>query len=349
LGAFAISALVEFLPLQEVFDRLAPELDEMASRSPRLPTQRLHDRDTTFSHRVETALANLSDLRERGPVDAETPDLPVAGLHPLRWAEPPQGDVLLRVAVAIPVPVTVALPARPVDQREKDLLKILTGASITRWLRGQRDIWHWTGEAIWAPTAGDGSTLFEFLYAPQFPGTSVPLSARCCVQVGIANNMDDRGEVPAVQIAIDLIMNVLELDADRHPSSMRHETAPPPAPGALKSAEIAEALVALLAIRDLVEPLATTVSIPIEGGGELGMWLVLNSLPVDRVLDLSNLERRSGAATRSEWSSVHPWPLPPSLWGVPPERAAVAAFLQQILETSGFRNVALLTSKLRNA
>lgn len=352
LSEFALSALVEMLPLQDVFDRLALELDETQGRPPGRVGLEGRDRDTSFSRRIEVALAALADLRKRGPVERQLDSLPVVALHPLRWASGSPAEVVLRAAVAFPAPLAPGpdsknVLAESIDTYRSGLEDVLNRSRLTQWIQGKRNVWHWVDEPRWTATATGGTDFCELLFKPGFDQTStVPFSARCCIQIGEAMAPDDEVVVPAIQGSLDLALNPLELDNERHPSSTRHQTTPPPAPGALTLQELAEFVRALVGIAEIANAVAPLGVVPGDGG-QIGVWLVLSGTSVDRVVNVSKLERRLGGPERSEWVIWDRWPLSPSVWGISSERAMAARFVQHILETSGYKDLQSAVSVLR--
>jgi hypothetical protein len=103
----------------------------------------------------------------------------------------------------------------------------------------------------------------------------------------------------------------------------------------------------LLKVPEIVRDLARALLLLTPERGELAVWLLLNGVELERVVDLSSLHQRPGAAKRSEWSYRSLWPMAPSLWSDRPEEAFVVSFLQRILHTSGYRNVQPVLSGVR--
>lgn len=351
LGSFCLAELVRLVPLHVVVETLEDDLAEHegAAQGRESPFDR--DRDTSFEHRIERSLSALRELRARGPADVEPEALAIDQLRPMGWASGAGAEIVIRVAVALPSVVSVPSNASetvslPIEQHEQRLLSVLDSSSITQWLRSKKDVWHWT-DAQWATTGLGGRSFTECVFIPSYPQGAIPFSARCVVQTGVCSTAAEKESQPAIQLAFDLSFNVLELDGDRRSSRTRHATTPPPAPGALTLDELADALHASLGLTEVAIAIGPSLVGPHCETGEVGMWLSLRSVSVERVVDLSGIERLYGAAEPTEWSSRARFPFTASLWGVPPERALVAAFLQRVLETSGYRNVRQTIDALR--
>ena len=93
------------------------------------------------------------------------------------------------------------------------------------------------------------------------------------------------------------MINLLELDAERRPSSIRHATTPPPAPASLSLEEVATYLAELMDVIRLARLMAAEL-IP-DGqreSGYIGAWIEVSGVQLERVVNLSNVSRLDGAA-----------------------------------------------------
>lgn len=352
LSEFAVAELVHLIPLQEVFRRLERDLDEFEQPLRGLSPLSARDRDTSFAHRVECALASLKGLRATGPVDSEPPVLSIDELHPLRWAPGQGAELVIRSAVALPRTVVTSSMSSdaavlPIEQQEELLVAALESSEITRWLHEQGGIWRWSDRPRWLATAFGGDSLTECVFEPSFPGEGTPFSARCVLQLANCAPADRSDPDPVVQLVLDLSFNILELDHERRTSSVRHSTTPTPAPGALSLAELADALRVSLKLPEVAKVVCARLPVSPAKSGEVGTWVALRGVAIDRVVDLARLERRRGGTEVAEWSGRSRYPLPASVWGIPPEVAFVTRFLQRVLESSGYRNLGPTIDGLR--
>jgi hypothetical protein len=233
------------------------------------------------------------------------------------------------------------------EARENLIRGVLDGSQLTRWLTEQRETWHWTDEPSWQVHGNSNVELTELRFLPQWLVNRPrrPFYARCGVVTGqhVRPNMESE---PAVQIACDLMINVLELDVDRQPGSIRHQTTPPPAPAALDVEELAAYLGNLWLITDLAPQLAQAL-LPGDKQlhGEAAMWMVVQQ-QLGRVINLQQLERLPESTDVSTGQSATPWPLP--------ERSSssavaslIADLLGDMLERSGYRRLTPLLDKLK--
>jgi hypothetical protein len=342
LSEFAASDLVVLLPLHAVFDKLSDDLDQLVyERRSGRPTVR--DRDTTFPHRVVCALSALKDLRARGPSEVGPPALPIDQLHPMRWSSSTGGELLVRVAVALPTVVSGSGPhsggiVMPVDQREMHVASALERSSVTGWLAKLRRDWGCSEQAEWVPTGSNEQGPTEFCFLARGAQSGEAVAARFVVQTGVCDAGAEDSSTAAVQAALDVSFDLLERDSQRQPCRTRHTTTPPPAPAALSIEELAHVMEASLSVPRVVRDIAKMILAESFEAGELGMWLLLRGVSLDRVVKLDSIQHRIGAPHQSEWASRARLPFAPSIWDMSPQRAFVATFIQRIIETSGYRN-----------
>jgi hypothetical protein len=136
------------------------------------------------------------------------------------------------------------------------------------------------------------------------------------------------------------MLNLLELDAQRRPSSIRHQTTEPPAPAALKLDELAEYLVELMATSNLA---ATMGAYLLPTGrfdaGCVGAWVELSGVEFHRVVDVANVNRVTGAVSAPGHIRIADWPLPGGDASEVSIRKFVADFMDEMLEHGGYRGI----------
>jgi len=158
--------------------------------------------------------------------------------------------------------------------------------------------------------------------------------ARCAVLTGWH---PQQGETPlAIELACDLMFNVRELDSDRRPGPIRHATTPAPAPGALSINELSQSMLHLFEAPFLAGACAAQL---LEGGdfstGEIGAWMTLSGVELERVFVLSGLRRVAGAVGVADHQRFSDWPLD----GGTDAATFVATFVIELLERAGYRGL----------
>lgn len=254
-------------------------------------------------------------------------------------------ELTLRAAIAMPSLPTaryggeVATKIRG-QAREEFLLRIMGSCAFTEWLCNLKSSWHWDGDAHWEVYGSGHPDLTQLVFRPTWsrPSVRLPLTARLGVLTGWEVSADGE-HLPVIQLALDLMLHLLEVDMERRPSSIRHQTTPPPAPGALSLEEIASYLAELMDAVDLARDLGRELvpGTPLDRG-YLGAWIDVSGVQLERVLKLSDLERVAGALGPAGYALTSAWPIPEA--DAPnPERAFVARMLDEMLEGGGYRGV----------
>jgi hypothetical protein len=236
------------------------------------------------------------------------------------WSGAVQTDVTLRVAVALPGVLemrgaSVGVTRLHGEPREHLIEGALNLSSLTTWLRAQREVWHWGEEETSWEAYGSGYPEFtEYRFAPSWPrlvGAYVPFSARVGVLTGWqVTSHDGVGSDPAIQIACDLALNLLELDSERRQGPIRHMTTPAPIPAALSLTEVAEFLLHLWPITDVAAGLAPELLPPGNyGHGQVAAWIQVRNVQLERVIDLRSLKRLPESSDAPDGSTAGLWPL----------------------------------------
>lgn len=167
-----------------------------------------------------------------------------------------------------------------------------------------------------------------------------PVSVSAAVLTGVAanGNESDQGETGIV-IAVDLSLNLLELDEHRRPTDIAYRTTPPPAPAALTLTEFAGLMSSLVTISDLGYAVSSMLLGRTVEDCWIGLWLRLSSVELERVVQLDSLDRLDDALRVSSWSHVVACPTttadPPGCGD-----ALVRDFLTGLLKRSDYRRFA---------
>ncbi len=219
-------------------------------------------------------------------------------LGPNRWLVPPgpeRPDVSLRIAVALPALTTTSMNAGIAtllrgDERERWLIETLEASPITTWIRGLHSSWHWDDDAQWQIFGSGQPDLTQLVYLPSWTQiTKRPFGACCGVLTGW-RPQPDGGLVPAIRLAFDLMLNLIELDDHRRQGTIRHATTPPPAPAALSLDEVADYFLELLGAPDLAVDVASHL---LAGGdftkGYIGAWMELSGVEFHRVVNIAGV------------------------------------------------------------
>jgi hypothetical protein len=229
-----------------------------------VPGQLLSDASEQLQSRlesVETVESNgvamqVDDPHERSRIVRPPFTDPIFRLGPGSWLITPGEDpeISVRLAVALPnvMPMggsgsTQLITTLRGQRREEFLAGILDASAVTAWLRSLRPIWHWPEDVDWTPVGGSGSPEFTELWFAPFglDARRPPLMARSAFATGVSDDVNVTA-APSIQSAIDVMLNVQELEADRRAGSIRHATDTPPAPAALTLGELAQGLISRL-------------------------------------------------------------------------------------------------------
>ena len=270
---------------------------------------------------------------------------------PTDWCVHPNAngpELVLRCAVALPAPVQLGASTsrrRQVtrlraEAREDLIVSALDAAELTRRVRGLRSEWHWAGDGGWRVLGGAGTpelTRLEFDFHWPQRRIRQPVGLTCSVLTGVAYDIGRTEERDSLVIAVDLSLNLLELNADRQPSQIAYRTGAAPAPSALALSELAWLLRILLPATDFVMSLADGVLQDAQRDGHIAMWLTLNGVELERVINLEHVERLRGGLMVARWGQYSPWPLSDASDAGPAERAFLAEFLESLLEKSDYR------------
>jgi hypothetical protein len=260
-----------------------------------------------------------------------------------QWSGPDFPDVTLRIAVALPgaveQPFRDHVSRLQGERRETSVLEALNRSPLTRWLMAQKENWNWDDEPGWYAYGSGYPDLSEFRFVPSWKGTArQPLQARVSVATGLLRPNEARDQLPAVHLALDLMYQLLELDGDRKPDSVRHQTTPAPAPGALRLLEVAEALLNGLVIGDVAAHLSGHLLATDNRNGEVGMWVQPRGIELERIVRLEGIRRLPGATDAPCGVTAASWPL--GIGGGPSDqREFIVDMLLDYLERSGYRQL----------
>lgn len=283
---------------------------------------------------------------------------PIYRLAPGTWLISPGEDaeITLRLAVAMPdvLPFggsgsTQLVTLLRGQRREELLIKLLNASPITAWLRSLRSTWDWPDDPEWTP-AGSGSPEFTELWFAPFglDNRRPPLMARCGFATGVVGD-DNATVVPSIQAAVDVMLNVLELGADRRPDGIRHATDELPAPAALSLAEVADALSRLFAFVGVTASAAEgLLPPPHPDTAQVGAWVSVSGGLADRVIDLREFRRLPRSTGMSQTVDAFRVDLVEGL-ELPEDaiRAFVTEMLYQGLEQGGYRDLDRAMDDLR--
>jgi len=238
--------------------------------------------------------------------------------RPDSWLCPPNAngpEIFIRVAVAMPLPMPRRIEQPPEiasllepEDREDLILRVLDDSVLTREVRRLQTSWHWVSELGWQIQGGaPGPELTTATVGFQWtvPRLRQPLELRCAVLTGWVAERQR-----ALLVALDLSVNLLELDHERLPSDIRHFSTPAPVPAALQPEELAE-LVSLMASE--VGPLASEILEPMVGlqpetTGHVAAWLQHDRISLDRFVNLSGWTRLPNPSSSTRAEAVESWP-----------------------------------------
>lgn len=270
-------------------------------------------------------------------------------LAPGSWLSPPAEtpEVTLRVAVALPS-VLFGFGGNAAEQatllrgqkREERLVDLLEHSPITEQLHRLEHVWGGTLGAKWE-AAGTGTAEFSELWLAPYglDERRPPLVARCGIVTGWVDD-GNATQIATIQAALDIMINLTELNESRRPDDIAHRTDNTPAPAALSLEELAEMLHGLLDFSDVVVPAARSlIPDPQLSRLKLAEWVNFSGHPANRLIDLRRfrlLARSSGLGQMIAGVLMEPYRIG-GVW--PTSWAFVADMLYEGLERGGYRDV----------
>lgn len=299
--------------------------------------------------KVERALAGIVDHQRSSEPTATI----MTRFGPSEWCPPSNAngpEVVLRTIVAVPEPLSLAIgrhPSAPVtrlraEAREELIAQALDNSTLTERIRAMGPSWHWVAANDWRALGGTGNpdlTKLELeLEWPQYR-IRQPLGCSAVVLTGLTGDPDRRAEERprGLVLAVDISLNIQELDSDRRPSNVAYRTTPPPAPAALSLGELAGLMQILLTAADLMPELSQGLLGQRFEHGHVGLWLMLNAVALERVIRLDGVRRLGGALSITRFDKQARWPLPASSDHEAPAGTFVEGFLNDLLEAADFR------------
>jgi hypothetical protein len=266
---------------------------------------------------------------------------------PSEWCPPANAngpEVVLRFVAAVPEPLSLVIgrqPSPPVtrlraEAREELIVHVLDNSTLTERIRGTSPSWHWAAASGWRPLGGsENPDLTRFELKLDWPQHRIrqPLGVSAAILTGTTGNGGPHGLI----LAVDISLNVQELDANRQPSDVAYRTTPPPAPAALSLRELANLKRTLLMAADLTPDLSEGLLGQRLEQGQVGLWLMLNAVTLERVIRLDGVRRLEGALSISRFDRYAPWPLRASPGEGDPLGDFVEDFLNDLLEAADFR------------
>ena len=283
---------------------------------------------------------------------------PIYRLAPGSWlvSSGEEPEITLRLAVAMPTVLplggsgSMQLMTRLRGQRREELLiELLDASPITTWLRSLQSMWHWREDVDWTPTGSGSPEFTELWFAPFGLENRRPsFMARCGFATGAVED-DKTTAVPSIEAAVDVMLNIRELGANRQPDGIRHATDEQPAPGALSLVEIADA------IGHLFEFVAVTTSAaqnllpqPQPKTARVGAWVSVSGGLADRVIDLRMFRRVPRSTGMSQAAAAFRLELGgQSSLSEDDIQAFVANLLYEGLERGGYRDLDEVMEEIR--
>lgn len=309
--------------------------------------ERWVDEALTAAEKAEAAVVADVAVAQRDPQTEWLRQM--ARLGPSEWCPMPDTngpELTLRCVVALPSPVLLGplAPGAPVshldaEARESLLSETLEAARFTADIRAQASMWEWAEDRGWKAQGGTGSDeLTRFTLDLRWPRYRIrqPLSASAAALTGATVGGDATQDETGVVLAVDLALNLIELDEHRQPSDIAYRTTPPPAPAALTLKELADLMCSLTSIGDFAPDVASALlGRPVEGCW-MGLWLRLNAVALERVVRLDSLDRLDNGLSVTQWSLVTPRPIAADDQS-PSGPALVRDFLTGVLKRSDYR------------
>ncbi len=238
------------------------------------------------------------------------------------------------------------------DPREKLLAELLDASPVTNWLERASAAFHLSSIATWNVTGYNTGEWSELTLEPQrVDDRASPISAQCKVRTGWLFPLDSgrRG----LALSTELRFGLLELDAERQPGDIRHETTPAPAPTALGLDETMDALLAALRMADTATALFASLTGESAESGDLALWVTTLGHSVDRVIDFTDFRLIPGSSVVSEHFLSVGLPLDDAggsstLIDDQGARRVACSLLEELLERSGRREFAEKLDALSN-
>jgi hypothetical protein len=199
---------------------------------------------------------------------------------------------------------------------------------------------------LWGAYGSGYPEFTEYRFLPYWPGLAsdrVPFQARAAIATGWSATVQDAvGSDPAIQIACDLSLNLLELDSERRRGPVRHTTTPPPVPAALRPTEVVEFLLNLWPITDVAATLAPHLLPRGEyGHGQVAAWIQVPNVQLERVVDLRSLSRLPESSDAPDGSTAALWPMVDEKG-----RGEPRDMIADMVEKSGYRRLGGLKEDL---
>lgn len=270
-------------------------------------------------------------------------------MGPSSWLIPPSDtpEVMLRVAIALPS-VPFGFGANSGERatllrgqrREDRLMDLLEHSPITEQLHRLERVWGGTLGGKWEATGTGTPEFSEIWFAPYgLDKRRPPLVARCGVATGWVDDGDST-QIATIQAALDVMINLTELNELRRPDDVAHRTDSPPAPAALSLEELAEMLHGLLEFPDVIVPAARSlIPDPQLNRLKLAEWVTFSGHSTNRLVDLHRfrlLARSSGLGQIIGGVLMEPYQIG-GVW--PTSWAFVADMLYEGLEQGGYRDI----------
>ncbi|MCW2549969.1 MAG: hypothetical protein JWN96_4429 [Mycobacterium sp.] len=311
--------------------------------------------------RVARAMRRADVSRRQSPAtvtltEAEDTAL-VASYGPTEWVSRSGAngpEIVLRAAYGAPCPPRLGMHATrnaaariSGEDREAIVVDALDATQLNAALDSLQQTWHWTDSAGWEVLGGSGtSELTELRLRLDWPGQHLRqgFNAHAAVMTGWSPDLPHVPASRAVLVAIDITLNVLELDAQRNRAHMAYRSTPPPAPAALSLTELNSYLTLLrdsaVATVDALYERLIGSSTPTTG--HLGLWFHSDGVELERVLDVRGLDRlpRASAVTRAHVARR---------WSAADLRRSdniTREFLEQLLERNDYRGVRVALDEL---
>lgn len=198
------------------------------------------------------------------------------------------------------------------EEREAIVVDVLDTTPLNAALDSLQQTWHWTDSTGWEVLGGSGtSELTELRLRLDWPDWHLRqgFNAHAAVFTGWSPAISDIPPSRAVLVAIDITLNVLELDAQRNRAHMAYRSTPPPAPAALSLTEL-DSYLALL--RDCAVATVDALYEQLIGSsppssGHLGLWFHSDGVQLDRVVDVHGLKRLSRASSVTRAHAACRW------------------------------------------
>jgi hypothetical protein len=272
-------------------------------------------------------------------------------LGPYSWLTgfaPRDPELTLRAVVALPAVSArdysgdIATAVRG-EARERWLCELLDASDFTRWLRCPWEPSPWRGEASWQVRGSGNPDLTEIVFTPDPESRDLELLvARCAVLTGWRSTSQG-AKSRALRFLMEVQINRNFVPADEiGKQEMRSSS------DRLTTEDIATYLRNVFAAVDLSVPVADHL-LPASDlrSGYFGLWLTVRNVMMEDVVDLSSMNRVSGAFSRNDAVSTGSWS--ESEGPVGKSRGSVIAdMFDHMLEGAGYRGIANCFDWLRS-